>query len=608
MRRTTTRRWGLGVLAALLSVVSACSITLPSPFTSSTVPPSATREPRPTRESTGDAEREETAEPAGSATPQPLPPRETDGVLRINTYSEPETIDPQVATYVNEIQFAMMAYQPLMSFDRAMQPIPGAAASVEVTEDGRLYTFTLRPNSRYSDGSPLTAQDFVYGWQRLADPATAGGYQSLPCGIIKGYSELSAAACQGLSVADALERDQAPLLADFGVRALDDRTVQIELTAPAPYFLSMAALWIGAPVRATDVEVSTDWWFDPVTYVGNGPYVLQEWIHDSLAVWTANPYYDGPLGPVQIAQVEYYMIPDGQLAFEAYLNGELDMVEVTAEDVAALQEDPLFVDQVITTSGACTSYLGLNTRRAPFDDPLVRQAVAQAINRQAYVDDVLLGQGEPTLSFIPPGFPGYQPEISSWDFNPTAAQARLAEAGYPNGVGLPEIRLTYSGVSRNNPAFEWLAAELEAQLGIVTTLDPVDPQTYAELTRSNTPQLYSLGWCADYPDQQNWLSLFQTNGVLSTRIGYSNPAFDALVRAADTTTDPVQRAALYADAQQILVDDAPVIFLNNDKTTLLVQAWVRGITNETISPIDYWVGFYNLANLAIMPDSGVASR
>jgi oligopeptide transport system substrate-binding protein len=605
MQRRPRRLLLSGVLAAALSAVTACSSFLP-PIGSA--PPAATREPRPTRESAGATAAPETDSTATVPTPLTLPPRETDGVLRINTYGEPDSIDPQKTTYVNEIQFVMMAYQPLMSFDREMKPIPGAAESVEVSADGRLYTFTLRPDSRYSDGSPLTAADFVYGWQRLADPATAGGYQSLPCGIIRGYSELSAAACQGLSVADALARDQAPLLADFGVRALDERTLEIELTAPAPYFLSMAALWIGAPVRQSDVASGDDWWYEPTTYIGNGPYILKEWIHDSLAVWTANPYYEGPLGPLQIAQIEYYMIPDGQLAFEAYLNGELDMVDVTPEDAELLRQDPLFADQIVETSGSCTFYLAMNLRRPPFDNPLVRQALAQAIDRRGYVDEVLLGQGEAALSFIPPGFPGYQPDITTWDFNPTAARALLAEAGYPNAAGLPELRLTYGGVSRNNPAFEWLAVELEEQLGIVATLDPIDPQTYAELARTDPPQITSAGWCADYPDQQNWLSLFQTNGVLSARIGYSNPAFDQLIRTADTSSDAAERERLYAEAQQLLVEDAPVIFLNNDTSTVLVQAWVRGISNETISPIDYWLGFYNLANLTIVPDSGVASR
>ncbi|WP_129629176.1 peptide ABC transporter substrate-binding protein [Candidatus Oscillochloris fontis] len=540
--------------------------------------------------------------PAASPTAVPTDTGSAEpGVLRINVGSEPDNVDPQLASFVGEIQYIMMAYQGLMTFDQDMNPIPGAAESVEVSDDGLTYTFKIRPDSTYSDGTPLTAKNFEYAWKRLANPKTAGQYQSLPCGIIKGYSEWSAAACQGLSMTETMALDLATLEADYGVKAIDDSTLEIELTAPAPYFLSMAALWIGAPVREADVAKGDDWWYDAENYIGNGPFVLSEWDHGNKAVWEANPNYNGPLGPVKLKKVEYFMISEGQVAFQAYQNGELDMLGISPEDLAAVETDPVLSQEIVNVTGSCTFYFGFNTKKAPFEDTKVRQAFAQAFDREAWNRDIFGNMGSVAYSFIPPGFPGYEPDLNLWPFDPEAAKATLAESSYGSVENLPEIKLTYSASARNNARFEWVAAQLKTNLGIEAVLDPVDPTAYTALTKTDPPQLFNLGWCADYPDPQNWISLFQTDGLLSSRVGYSNPEFDALVRQADVEQDAAKRAELYAQAQEMLVIDAPVTFTRNDGGPVLVKPYVQGVSEETITPIDYWLGFFNLANVDVQP-------
>ncbi|WP_322488492.1 peptide ABC transporter substrate-binding protein [Chloroflexus sp.] len=580
----------------LLPILAACGGGNP-PATQATTAPAEQPTTAPATQPTAAPQPTAAAEP----TTAPVASTAQPGVLRLNTGSEPDNVDPQKASFVNEIQFIMMAYQALMTFDLDMNPIPGAAEKVDVSADGTVYTFTLRRDGKYSDGTPLTARNFEYAWKRLADPETAGEYQSLPCGIIKGYSEYSAAACQGLSMEEVMKLDLDKLRDEFGVKALDDYTLQIELVAPAPYFLSMAALWIGAPVREEDVAQGDDWWYDPANYIGNGPFMLKEWEHDSKAIWEPNPYYAGPLGPVKLKRVEYYMITDGQVAFQAYQNGELDILGVGAEDLATVKSDPVLSQQTIDVPGSCTFYFGFNLAKPPFDNKLVRQAFAQALDREAYVRDVFQGLGTPTYSFIPPGFPGYQPDLRLWEFNATKAKQTLADAGYPNGQGLPEIKLTYSGTARNNARFEWVANQFKQNLGIDVILDPIDPTAFAAATKDNPPQMFSLGWCADYPDPQNWVSLFQTNGLLSTRVNYSNPQLDELVRQADIEQDPVRRAELYAQAQTILVEDAPVVFMLNNGGPVLVKPYVKGVTPETITPLDYWLGFFNLPNVDVQP-------
>ncbi|MBP1465682.1 peptide ABC transporter substrate-binding protein [Candidatus Chloroploca sp. M-50] len=583
------------LLALLLPILAACGGGTATVPTTPPAPEAATTAPAPDTPTTPPAPDTPTTPPAPSTGTAQA------GVLRINTGNEPDNVDPQKSSFVSEIQFIMMAYQALMTFDGNMEPIPAAAESVETSADGLKYTFKLRPDGQYSDGTPVTAQNFEYAWRRLADPETAGEYQSLPCGIIKGYSEYSATACEGMEMEEALARDQDELLANFGVKAIDDLTLEIELVAPAPYFLSMAALWIGAPAREQDIAKGDDWWYYPENYIGNGPFIMTEWDHGNRAVWEANPNYAGPLGPVALQRVEYYMITESQVAFQAYQNGELDMLAVAPEDLQAVQSDPTLSQELLPVSGSCTFYFGFNTTKAPFEDLKVRQGFAQAFDREAWNRDIFGGLGSVAYSFIPPGFPGYQPELRLWEFDPEAAKALIAESSYGGVENLPEIKLTYSASARNNARFEWMAGQLKTNLGIDAVLDPIDPTAFSAATKDNPPQMFSLGWCADYPDPQNWISLFQTNGLLSTRVGYSNPEFDALVIQADVEQDPVKRAELYAQAQEILVTDAPVAFTRNDGGYELVKPYVQGVTGETITPIDYWYGFFNMPNVDVQP-------
>jgi oligopeptide transport system substrate-binding protein len=230
----------------------------------------------------------------------------------------------------------------------------------------------------------------------------------------------------------------------------------------------------------------------------------------------------------------------------------------------------------------------------------VRQAFAQGVDRDAYVRDVLQGLGKPTQSFIPPGFPGYEAS-DQWPFDATKAKALLAEAGFPNGQGLPEIKLTYSASARNKVRFEWLANQIKQNLGVDTVLDPVDPTVYTGLTKdiSTTPLLYILGWCADFPDPQNWLTaVFKTGGSQASRLGFSNEEFDKLVTEADVEQDATKRAQLYSDAQKLLIEQAPVAFLYNDANKALVKPYVKGV--KTI-PLDFFPGFYVMNQISVEP-------
>lgn len=546
-----------------------------------------------------------TAATGGAATGNAKP-----GILRFAITSDPATIDPQKTSFTTENTFVLMNYQPLMSFNTKMEAIPGAAESYEVSKDGLTYTFKIRANSKYSDGTPLTAKNFEFAWKRLADPLVAGEYQNLPCGIIKGYAEYAVTNCpdasgKTMTSEEAQKLDLEKLRAGVGVKAIDDNTVEFTLLRPTPYFLSMAALWMGAPVREEDAAKGEDWWNDPANYIGNGPLQLKQWDKGSKIVWEANPNYNGPLGPLKIKGIEMAVIKEDQVAFEAYKNGEIDILNITSAFRSAAEADPEMSKQIFKRAPDATFYVGFNNTKPPFDNKKVRQAFAQAIDRDAWVRDVIQGLGLPAQTFVTPGIPGaVEGEVDKWKFDPAAAKKSLADAGFADGKGLPEIVLTYSSSATNKTYNEWLANQFKQNLGIDVKLDPVDPTAYTELTKSveTSPQTFILGWGPDYPDPQNYYSaVFKTGGSSAADIGFSDPAFDKILDQADTELDQNKRFELYRQALDILLDDSPVVFLYHRQRRVLVQPWVKGITEETMTPLDRFSGFYNLKEIDIQP-------
>lgn len=324
-----------------------------------------------------------------------------------------------------------------------------------------------------------------------------------------------------------------------------------------------------------------------------------EWENQSRVRFERNENF--VLDKPQFEAIEGPMSDESNVIFEAYKAGELDIAGVAPEDLEAVQSDPELKAQLVQTAGQCTFYLGMNNTKPPFDKTEVRQAFAMALDREAWVRDIMQGLGMPALSFIPPGFPGHDPNEKQWAFDAAAAKKMLADAGFDNNQ---EIKYTFSSTARNKARAEYLAAMLQNNLGVTITLDPVDATVYSSLFKrdEDTPQLFLLGWCADYPDPQNWVSLvFQTGGISADRINYSSPELDALVQKADQLPlDDPERATLYEEAQRILVRDAPVAFLYHDVTPRVVKPWVKGLN---ITPLDYFPGIFDLSSIEVVSEA-----
>lgn len=569
---------------ALLSLVVVLSMALAACGGGA---PAATEAP-----ATG-AEQPAATEAPAAATEAPAPGAVRENVLRVNTGTYPDIIDPQKSSFVNEIAHLNKVYMGLTTLNEKLETIPGAAESFTFNDDATELVFVLKPGLLYSDGSVLNAKRFEFAFQRNIDPATAGEYASITDEIV-GAPEWRAADTT------AADYDPEVFKAALGVKAshadgaacvdyedAECNTLTMNFSKPAPYFATIAGIWVGYPAKEENIAEGGDiWWTSSKYQVGNGPFVWQSVEPFVKSVFVPNANYVGAGIPTYTLEFSY--ITDSAVAFEAYKNGEFDVVASAAEDLPVIDADADLTAQHVKYAGSCTTKIQFslhptwNGQPNPLADPKVREAFAFAYNAEGWVTDVDGGLGSATWSWIPPGYPGYD-AASPLKFDVEAAKAALAAASEPfnsaeklNAMGL---KMTYAASARNQQRHEWLAANYKENLGVDLALDPVEPTTFTALQKD--PDTYPLfsrgGWCADYPDPQNWLSVYwRSDTTFANRFGYNNPAFDELVNKGDVETDPTARMEYYAQAQQILLADIPAAFGYNSLNHYLVKPWVTG--------------------------------
>lgn len=512
------------------------------------------------------------------------------GAFNTNMVSEPDTIDPQRESFVGEVGQTMMVFEALMALDpKTLRPIPGAAKDQpKVSADGLTYTYTLRDGLKYSDGSPLTAKDFAYAFTRLCDPNVGGDY-AFTGYIIVGCEDYSA----NTDPKKATPAELAAARAKVGITT-NGNDITFKLTEQAPYFNSIASLWVGAPTRESDVTKGGDKWTEPATFIGNGPFKLTEWKHNEKMVYERNDNYRTP---AKLKTWTKVMINEGAVAFAAYRNNELDAVGVAAEDLRTVASDPDLTAQLRDVPGSCTFYYGFNTLKPPFTDPKVRLAFAKSFDRAAYITDVEK-IGKPIESFLPPGLPGNDPSDHTQAFDAAAAKQLLASSSFAGKPELSGIKFTYASSAREKTRVEWVLQQWKTNLGLDIAADPVAATTYTQLVKKidTTPQLFDLGWCADYPDQQDWLTTVFLSTATISHVGWKNTQFDTLTRQADKEADPKKRDDLYLQAQKLLTGDAPVAFLFSNASKYVLKPYVHGVTDTAL---DFEFGIFDLPSISV---------
>ena len=313
-------------------------------------------------------------------------------------------------------------------------------------------------------------------------------------------------------------------------------------------------------------------------------------------VYERNPNYRTP---TKIAKWTKVMINEAAVAFAAYQNNELDAVGVGAEQLRTIDANADLKAQTVDVGGSCTIYVGFNNARAPFDDAKVRLAFSKSFDRVAYINDVAkIGKAADSGGFIPPGMPGYDKDDTTQKFDPAAAKTLLSQSKYAGTDSLKNLKFTYSASAANKTRIEWLQQQWQTNLGINVAPDPVDATTYTSLVKKaeTTPLMFRLGWCADYPDQQDWLTTVFHSSSTVTRTGYKNAEYDKLVRQADADPNPESRDKTYQQASRILSTDAAAGWWYYSATKYLRKPWVKGIT-DTVMDFEY--GIFNQTAITV---------
>jgi oligopeptide transport system substrate-binding protein len=586
------QKLSLVLLAALiLPILAACGTpqgggqtqTSPSPAAESPAAESPAAE-SPAAESPSPAAESPAAESPSPAAESPAaesPAATTGGkVLRVHQITTPDLPDPHKASFTSEIVILAMNYEGLTKLDSQLRAAPAAAESWEFSNEGQTLTFKLRDGLTYSDGSPLTSENFAYAVERTCDPNTAGEYQFVFFEIV-GCEDWASTPVTDTAAYDAAKET----LLTEGVQTPDEQTLVLNLTRPAPYYPYIAGLWTMYPAKRELVEAGgEDWWKDPANQIGNGPFQLTQYDEGQLAVFEANENYWE--GKPKLDGVELVYIKDTSVALEAYRAGQLDVMQPDSSQLPAIGADTSIAEQLLTYAGANSFGMGFNLNLEPFNDKKVREAFAYAFDRETYCNVIRNGDCVPIYSWIPEGVAGHL-ETDAYKFDPEAARQALAESSYGGPENLPEIKLSFNADDpAAQPRIEWVAQQLLEHLGVQTVIDPVEGQTLTSMRKSNEtyPQacLFCANWFQDYPDPQNWISVYwHSSASGASRVGYASEELDQLAEQADVELDETARADLYRQASQVLIDDLPAPFVYSQANVFLVKPNVTGYTTTT---------------------------
>ena len=478
----------------------------------------------------------------------------------------PDGLDPGVTNNSFAQYVIINCFEGLVTYDESGSVVGGSAESWDVSEDGTVYTFHLRDGLKWSDGSPLTAQDFVYSIQRVLTPDTAAQYVSMVTSYVKGAQEYY----DGTGSAE-----------DLGVKALDDQTLEITLLQPTSYFIDVLSMWVYDPVQQATVEANGDSWSTSAdTYICNGPFKVTEMNSNESVVLEKNEnYWDAD--NVTLDKLTFRYILDNSTALTAYESGEVDgSISVPSSDYARLKAENAGL-QVSPSYG--TVYYNINCSVAPYDNPLVRKALCLAIDRQSLIDNVVQTDAEPAYSFLAPGYMVDGKDItdgrSNYGLSATAdveaAQEALAEAGYPNGEGFPTLQLSYYQDDTVSKIVEAMAEMLKNNLNINVEVSSNDWAIFYDNVLQGNYQVAAMGWSADYLNPMSFLPLFKT-GDSTNNSFYSNPDYDALVEQVMVETDSQKAAELTMQAADIASNDYCCLPLYYKSNTYLMHDNISG--------------------------------
>ncbi|MBS6282114.1 MAG: peptide ABC transporter substrate-binding protein [Oscillospiraceae bacterium] len=540
--------------------------------------------------------------PSASAPAESTPAEGFD--MAVCIASEPQTIDPALNSAVDGSIMTQHMFEGLMKWVDSGNPVndkgnmnyaalaAGQAESYEKTDNGDgtvTYTFKIRSDAKWSDGQPVTANDFVYSWQRLANPLTAADYCYM-IDMVQGYAAVNAG-----------EADPTTL----GVSAPDESTFVVNLTYDCPYFLEICAFPAAFPVRQDIIEAYGDTWTtddNSSHYISNGPWKLAEWVHDSYIKMVPNEYhYDAAnLGPNSLT---FQLMEDQNSMLAAYRSGDLQFIEdMPVDEIAGL----LASGELNIVDYIGTYYVCYQTQAAPFDNALVRQAFTLAIDSKYIVEQVTQTGQVPATGFVPAGIYDADPngddfrtvggdywdapvDDATYQANCEKARQLLAEAGYPNGEGFPTVTYLYNTSDAHKAVGEALQQMWQEELGVTVQLQNQEWNAFLETRKKGEYQIARNGWIADYNDPCSFLDMWYTGGG-NNDAQYSNPEYDAMIDAAKATSDPAERMSYFHKAEDIIIGQdwalGPIYFYTQK------YMMADGISGAFYTPLGYFIYGY----------------
>lgn len=493
-------------------------------------------------------------------------------VLNLNINTEPPSLLPTKATDTTSGTVLTHVMEGLTRYGPDGEIIPGIAEKWDISDDGLTYTFHLRQNAKWSDGQPVTAHDFEYAWKKLLDPNSAADYAYQLYYLANGeaYNE-------GKASAD-----------EVGVKAVDDYTLEVKLVSPTPYFLSLTAFYPLFPVPKHVDEANPDWHKEAATYVGNGPFLLAEWNHDSKIVLKKNPDY-WAADEVKLETIDMAMVNDENTEYQMYETGQLDVAAPPTDMTKQLIDE----GKAKVTPYFGTYYLSFNTQDPILKNAKIRQALSLAIDRKALVDNILQGGQLPALGFVPPGAPGLKGDFREeqgdlyQDHDVEKAKKLLEEGLKDLGLKeLPAIEYKYN----TNQGHQKIAVAIQQMwkenLGIEVKLRNEEWKVYLDSMNQGKYQVGRMGWIGDYVDAMTFVDLFVTGGG-NNYPKWSNAEYDALIKKAKATNDHDERIKAMQEAEKLLIEEMPIAPVYFYTRVYMEKPYVKGAWRNVFTSTDY---------------------
>ena len=512
----------------------------------------------------------------GSSTP-------TEQVLRINLSAEPPTFDPALAQDSQTNTVLKTMYEGLVRMDSEGNEIAGVAESWEISEDGLIYEFKLREDAKWSNGDAVTANDFVFAWKRVLDPATSPAPPySYQLYYISGAEEYNTG-----EIAD---------FSKVGVKAVDEHTLKVTLKNPTPYFLGLTSFYTYYPVHQS-IEGNDKWATNKDSMITNGAFTLTQWTTGQKIEVTKNEQY-WDKDNIKLSKIDMSLTPSGATELSSYRGGELDYAgapngEIPTDQIPGVSKE--MPEEFHSTGIASTYYYMFNTTAEPFQNAKIRKAFAMALTRQSIVDNVTLGGQIPAYGFVPPGIKGesaqFREEVKDAEyFQENADEAKklleegMKEEGYTT---LPKITLIYNSSEAHQKLAVAAANMWKTVLGVEVATQNQEWGVFLETRNNLNYQIARAGWSADYNDPMTFMDIW-TTGNGNNDSGYANPEYDALIEKAAEEKDLAKRNEYFAQAEKILIQDdmviAPVYYYTN---VSLTKPHLKGVSLDFSGAIDF---------------------